>query len=79
MSRRVEYAETVSLMLGRFMDDPAGLAEAMDACDALGDDPYPESSVPYGKDHRRLRVGVYRATYEITDEAVVVINMARVL
>jgi mRNA interferase RelE/StbE len=66
-------------MLGRFLDDPAGLGEAMAAVDALAEDPFPEGSVPYGKSHRRLHVGVYRATYEVTQETVVVINMARVL
>jgi mRNA interferase RelE/StbE len=75
---RVEYAERVSLMLGRFMDDPQGLSEALAACDRLAEDPFPADSVPYGKSHRRLHIGVYRATYEIGDDMIIVINMARV-
>jgi hypothetical protein len=80
VSRRIEYNDAVSLMLGRFMDDPVGLAEAMEAVDALADDPYPEASVSYGKaGHRRLRAGVYRVLYEITDDAVIVLNVGRSL
>ncbi len=79
MSRSVEYRERVSLGLGRFMDDPVGLAEAMDAVEALGEDPYPPASFPYGPRHRRLHIGVFRVTYEITDKAVIIINVGRSL
>lgn len=80
MTRRIEYNDAVSLTLGRFMDDPVGLAEAMEAVDGLADDPYPETSVEYGKaGHRRLHAGVYRVLYELTDDAVLILNLGRSL
>jgi hypothetical protein len=38
----------VSLSLGRYMDDPAGLAEVLDAVDALGENPRPPVSFHRG-------------------------------
>lgn len=78
MTYRVEYAERVILMLSRFMDDPEGLSEALAVCDRLAEDPFPADSVSYGKSHRRLHIGVYRATYGIGDDTITIINMARI-
>jgi mRNA-degrading endonuclease RelE of RelBE toxin-antitoxin system len=76
-ARRVIVTEEVSLSLGRYMDDPAGLAEVLDVVDALGEDPRPPVSFHRGEYHR-LRVGRYRVLYEITEDTVLVRHIARV-
>ncbi|MBV9095105.1 MAG: hypothetical protein JO132_14720 [Streptosporangiaceae bacterium] len=57
--RRVVIGEAVSLSLGRYLDDPEGLAAALAAIDALADDPRPAGSFHRG-DYHRLRAGRYR-------------------
>jgi mRNA interferase RelE/StbE len=74
---RVIIIEKVLLSLGRYMDDPAGLAEVMDAIDALAADPRPAGAFHRG-DYHRLRVGPYRVLYQITEDTVVVRHIARV-
>lgn len=76
-AHRVIITEEVSLSLGRYMDDPAGLAEVLDALDTLADDARPPGSVHRGEYHR-LRIGRYRALYDITEETVLVRRIARV-
>lgn len=65
----------------RFLaDDPAGLGTLFDAIDQLGADPRPETSFPFGSpDLRRLRIGPYRAFYEISDQeqTVVITHIGR--
>jgi hypothetical protein len=46
--RRVVVEESVSLSLGKYLDEPVALAEVMNAIDALADDPRPAGSVPWG-------------------------------
>jgi len=49
-------------------DDPEGLRALIVSIDRLVADPRPGESFPFGSpDLRRLRVGRYRALYEITD------------
>jgi mRNA interferase RelE/StbE len=74
---RVIIIEEVLLSLGRYMDDPAGLAEVMDAIDALAADPRPAGSFHRG-DYHRLRAGRYRVMYQITGDTVLVRHIARV-
>jgi mRNA interferase RelE/StbE len=68
--RRVVVEESVSLSLGKYMDDPAALAEVMEAIDALADDPRPASSVPWGQAMSRLHFGPYRVLYEIHEKEI---------
>jgi mRNA interferase RelE/StbE len=75
--RRVIITEEVLLSLGRYMDDPAGLAEVMDAIDALAVGPRPPGSFHRG-DYHRLRAGRYRVLYQITEDTVLVRHIARV-
>ena len=51
-ARRVIITEEVSLSLGRYMDDPAGLAEVLSAIDALAEDPQPPASFHPGQYHQ---------------------------
>ena len=76
-ARRVIITEDVSLSLGRYMDDPAGLAEVLDALDTLADDARPPGSFHRGEYHR-LRIGRYRVLYDIAEETVLVRHIARV-
>jgi len=46
--RRVVIEEPVSLSLGKYLDDPAGLGEVLEVIDALADEPRPAGSVPWG-------------------------------
>jgi mRNA interferase RelE/StbE len=62
-------------------DDPTGLDELFDALDRLTDDPRPRKSKPLSTPQlRRLRVGKYRALYEIMDSvgSIIVIHVGRV-
>lgn len=77
-ARRVIITEEVSLSLGRYMDDPAGLAEVLDALDALADDARPPGSFHRGGYHR-LRVGRYRVLYDVAEATVLVRHIARVV
>lgn len=76
--RRVVIEEPVSLSLGRYLDDPAGLRAVLEAIDGLADDPRPPASVPWGPVLGRLHVGRYRVIYEIGDEVISVRRIDRV-
>jgi mRNA interferase RelE/StbE len=76
-SRRVVIEEPVSLSLGRYLDDPAGLAEVLAAIDRLAEDPHPAGSFHRG-DYHRLRVGRYRVLYGITVDVVSIRHVSRV-
>ena len=76
-TRRVIVTEEVSLSLGRYMDEPAGLAEVLDALDTLADDARPPGSFHRGEYHR-LRIGRSRVLDDITEETVLVRHIARV-
>jgi mRNA interferase RelE/StbE len=62
-------------------DDETGLDEFFDALDHLTDDPRPRISKPMTTPQlRRLRVGRYRALYEIVDSvgSIIVIHIGRI-
>jgi hypothetical protein len=75
--RRVVIEEPVSLSLGKYLDDPAGLGEVLKAIDALAADPRPAVSVPWGPVMSRLHVGSY--LYEIGETTIWVRRVDRVL
>lgn len=79
MTYRVVIEEPVSLALGKYLDDPAGLGEVLEAIDALADDPRPAGSVPWGPAVSRLHVGSYRVLYEIGETTIWVRRVDRVL
>jgi mRNA-degrading endonuclease RelE of RelBE toxin-antitoxin system len=57
-------------LLSRYLDDDSkGIAEVLDAGEALSDDPRPNEAFRYGENDGRLRVGRYRVIYHIDDEA----------
>lgn len=61
----------------RYLDeDGAGLAAVLDAVDDLAVDPEPLNSTSLGLELRRLRVGRYRALYEVSD-VITVIHIGR--
>jgi mRNA interferase RelE/StbE len=76
--RRVVIEEPVSLSLGRYLDDPAGLREVLEAIDGLAGDPRPATSVPWGPTHGRLHVGQYRVVYEIGTDVISVRRVDRI-
>jgi mRNA interferase RelE/StbE len=67
------------LALGKYLDDPAGLGELLEAIDALADDPRPAGSVPWGPVMNRLHVGPYRVLYEIDETVIWVRRIDRVV
>jgi mRNA interferase RelE/StbE len=78
VSLRIEYDERAISQAAAFLGDPQGLREVLDAIDRLADDPHPAGSFPYGSpDLRRLRVGLYRVLYEVTEDTVAVRHIAR--
>ena len=80
MSVRIDYDERAISQAAAFLDDPPGIRAVLDAIDRLADDPRPAGSFPYGSpDLRRLRVGRYRVLYEITQDAVAIRHIARVI
>ena len=75
------YEAALNTAAGYMADDPSGLDEFFDALDRLTDDPRPRKSKPLTTPHlRRLRVGRYRALYEIVDSvgSIIVIHIGRV-
>ena len=48
MRRQVVVEESVSMSLGKYLGDPAGLGEVLEAIGALADDPRPAGSAPWG-------------------------------
>jgi len=80
VSLRIDYDERAIDQAAAFLDDPHGIRAVLDAIDRLADDPRPAESFPYGSpDLRRLRVGRYRVLYEITQDAVAIRHIARVI
>ena len=80
MSLRIDYDERAISQAAAFLDDPHGIRAVLGAIDRLADDPRPAGSFPYGSpDLRRLRVGRYRVLYEITQDAVAIRHIARVI
>jgi mRNA interferase RelE/StbE len=81
VSREVVWEERAISQASRFLDDPQGLREVLDAVGRLADEPRPGTSFPYGSpehrpEYRRLRVGRYRVMYEITEDTISVGNIA---
>ncbi len=77
--RRIVIDEPVSLSLGKYLDDAAGLAQVLDAIDALADDPRPAGSVSWGPVVSRLHVGPYRVLYEIGESTIWIRRVDRVI
>jgi mRNA interferase RelE/StbE len=77
--RQVIIEEPVSLSLGKYLADPAGLNEVLEAIDALANDPRPPGSVPWGPVTSRLHIGVYRVLYEIGETTIWIRRIDRVL
>jgi mRNA interferase RelE/StbE len=77
--RRIVIDEPVSLSLGKYLDDAPGLAQVLDAIDALADDPRPSGSVSWGPVMSRLHVGPYRVLYEIGESTIWVRRVDRVI
>ncbi|MGW6485616.1 type II toxin-antitoxin system RelE family toxin [Streptomyces sp. NPDC055056] len=73
MNYRIELEPAALNAAARFLkEDPAGLKTVFDALDALTHEPRPGNSSAFGA-YRRLRIGPYRALYEVDDETVRVI------
>ena len=63
---------------GFLMDDKEGLHRFIAALDALATDPRPPSSSALGSpDQRRIRIGRYRAIYEIGETQIVIAVIGR--
>ena len=77
--RRVIIEEPVSLSLGRYLGDPAGLRQVLEAIDALAEDPRPPGAVPWGPAMSRLHIGSYRVLYEIGETTIWVRRVDRIL
>jgi mRNA interferase RelE/StbE len=79
VTRRLELGEkAIDQAAGILTNDPAGLRFVLDAVDHLAIDPRPGESFPVGSPHvRRLRIGRYRVMYEITDNKIVILRIAR--
>ena len=79
MTRPVVWNErALDAAAGFLGDDAEGLRQLLDAVGGLADEPQPAGSVEYGSPAlRRLRVGRYRAPYEIS-AVVTVIHVGRV-
>jgi mRNA interferase RelE/StbE len=61
-------------------DDPDGARRIAKAVAALADDPHPADSNPLGRtSFRRIRLDRYRVLYEVTDDAVRVMHVGRVI
>jgi mRNA interferase RelE/StbE len=76
--RRVVFDEPVTLSLGKYLDDRAGLRAALDAIDALAANPRPAGSVPWGPTLRRLHIGRYRVLYETGETTIWIRRVDRV-
>jgi mRNA interferase RelE/StbE len=75
------YEAALNTVAGFIAEDPNGLDEFFDALDLLTDDPRPRKSKALTTPNlRRLRVGRYRALYEIVDSvgSIIVIHVGRV-
>jgi len=80
VSVRIDYDGRAISQAAAFLDDLHGMRAVLDAIDRLADDPRPAGSFPYGSPGlRRLRVGRYRVLYEITQDAVAIRHIARVI
>ena len=69
MTYDVIWAAEATGLLSRYLDDPKGVAEVLDAGDALSQNPRPHEAFPYGDNDRRLRIGRYRVMYFIDDDS----------
>ncbi|WDV52283.1 type II toxin-antitoxin system RelE/ParE family toxin [Streptomyces coeruleorubidus] len=71
MTYRIIWEPNATNAAVRFLkDDPVGLTAVYEAVDALAETPRPASSIPYGPDFRRLRVGEYRVLYVIEEDLI---------
>jgi mRNA interferase RelE/StbE len=64
----------INTAAGFLVDDPEGLRRLMAALDDLAVDPLPPTSTALGSElQRRIRVGRYRAIYELRESSQIVI------
>ncbi|MGP3968419.1 type II toxin-antitoxin system RelE family toxin [Streptomyces sp. 6N223] len=75
MIYRIDWdTPAINSAAGFLKNDPGGLQQVMDAIDRLAHDPRPENTFAYGSENlRRMRVGMYRVFYEISDATVTII------
>lgn len=82
MSYSVVWSVRATSLATRYLeDDPAGLAQVLDATDLLAEDPRPVGAFPYGsEDLLRIRVGRYRILYQISSasKTITVLHAGRV-
>jgi mRNA interferase RelE/StbE len=82
VSHSVTWSEQAVSAGSRYLtDDPAGLAQVLDATDLLADNPRPAGAFPYGsEDLLRIRIGRYRVLYEIDPvvQSITVLHVARI-
>ena len=82
MSYAVVWSVRATSLAARYLDDdPAGLAQVLDAADLLADHPNPAGAFQYGSENLlRIRVGRYRLLYEISPEGnvITIIHVGRI-
>ncbi len=81
MSYSIDWEPPAVAAASRYLDDdPDGVRALVVAIDHLADDPRPSHSFSFGSpDPRRLRLGRYRALYQITDATreILITNIGR--
>jgi hypothetical protein len=74
---RIIWSEIAQATFVRFMADQAGIVAVNRAVEALADDPAPPGGFVRGA-YRRLRVGPYRALYEVEGDLITIVRIDRV-
>ena len=75
----IDWDEEAITAVSRFLDDPAGLAVALDAIGRLAEDPDPAEAVRWGHTPwRRLRAGRYRILYAVEGDLITIRRVDRV-
>ena len=74
---RIIWSEIAQATFVRFMADQAGMTAVNRAVEALADDPAPPGACVRGA-YRRLRVGPYRALYEVEGDLITIVRIDRV-
>ena len=74
MTYRTDFSDEALAAAARHMKgDVPGVRSLLDAIDVLADDPRPTNAFPYGSpDVLRLRVGPWRALYQVYEDTLVV-------
>jgi ParE toxin of type II toxin-antitoxin system, parDE len=74
---RIIWSEIAQATFVRFMADQAGMMAVNRAVEALADDPAPPGAFVRGA-YRRLRVGPYRALYEVEGDLITIVRIDRI-